>query len=232
MKPLIIIPARGNSKGLPGKNIKLLDGKPLILHTLEAAQQLFPNDRICVSTDSSEIAEAVNQNGYHVPFMRPGSLATDTSSTRSVVLHALDFYREQGLEMSDVILLQPTSPFRTSAHIEEALKLYSSDCEMVVSVKEASANPYFTLFEERSDGFLQKSKRSDALRRQDIPPVWEFNGAIYIFAVDLILEKEISTFDRIRKFVMDEYSSLDIDTELDWMVAEYIVTKRKESWKQ
>jgi CMP-N,N'-diacetyllegionaminic acid synthase len=232
MDPLIIIPARGDSKGLPGKNIKLLDGKPLILHTLEAARLLFPDERICVTTDSAEIAEVVGRNGYRVPFMRPASLATDTSSTRSVILHALAFYREKGLDVSDVILLQPTSPFRTPVHIEEALKLYSRDCEMVVSVKEASVNPYFTLFEERIDGFLEKSKSSDAIRRQDVPQVWEFNGAIYIFAADLILEKEISTFNRIRKFVMDEYSSLDIDTELDWVLAEFIVTKRKKSWKQ
>jgi CMP-N,N'-diacetyllegionaminic acid synthase len=226
MLPLVIIPARGNSKGLPGKNIKVLDGKPLISHTLQAARDLFSDDRICVTTDSEEIAQAVLESDYKVPFLRPAALATDTSSTRSVILHALDFYENRGVEISDVILLQPTSPFRTSKHLAEALSMYSSDCDMVVSVKEASANPYFTLFEEGTDGFLRRSKESRAIRRQDVPPVWEFNGAIYVFGVQSIRQKEITAFERILKYVMDEYSSIDIDTELDWVVAEFIARNR------
>lgn len=229
MDPLIIIPARGNSKGLPGKNVKPLAGKPLILYTLEAAREVFPVDRICVSTDSSETAEVVASSGYKVPFMRPAHLATDTASTRDVILHAINYYRKIGTLVSDVVLLQPTSPLRNAAHIRDALKLYSSkDCDMIVSVKEASANPYFTLFEEDDRGLLRKSKPSVASRRQDVPSVWEYNGAIYIFSVDLIFERQISEFERIRKFVMDEYSSVDIDSDLDWVIAEYIVKNKKD----
>lgn len=229
MEPLVIIPARGNSKGLPGKNIRPLDGKPLILYTLESAREVFPVDRICVSTDSSEIAEVVASSGYKVPFMRPAHLATDTASTRDVILHAINHHRKIGTLVSDIVLLQPTSPLRNAAHIRSALKLYDdADCDMVVSVKEASANPYFTLFEEDGRGWLKKSKPSVASRRQDAPSVWEYNGAIYIFSVDLIFERQISEFKRIKKFVMDEYSSVDIDSDLDWVMAEYIVKKQKD----
>lgn len=229
MEPLVIIPARGNSKGLPGKNIKPLAGRPLILYTLAAAKELFPPERICVSTDSSEIADVVASAGYKVPFIRPTQLATDTASTRDVILHAIEYYRERGTSVSDIVLLQPTSPLRDAEHIRNAIALYeSNDCDMVVSVKEASASPYFTLFEEDELGWLKKSKPFAASRRQDVPPVWEYNGAIYIFSADLIFERELSEFDRIMKFVMDEYSSVDIDSELDWVVAEYIAKNKKD----
>lgn len=229
MEQLVIIPARGNSKGLPGKNIKLLAGKPLILYTLDAAREVFPTERICVSTDSAEIADVVASVGYNVPFMRPAHLATDTAGTRDVIIHAINYYREQGTAVSDIVLLQPTSPLRRAEHVKAALKLYESqNCDMVVSVKEASANPYFTLFEEDDLGWLRKSKFSSASRRQDAPSVWEYNGAIYIFPADLILEREMAQFGRIMKFVMDEYSSVDIDSDLDWVVAEYIVKNKKD----
>lgn len=229
MRPLVIIPARGNSKGLPGKNIKPLNGMPLILYTLKEAQKLFPDERICVSTDSEDIAGVVKQSGYTVPFIRPESLATDTAGTRGVVLHAIDFYQDKGLEVDEIVLLQPTSPFRTADHIKEALSLYSPQIDMIVSVRETSANPYFSLFEEGQDGFLHRSKESNAVRRQDIPSVWEFNGAIYIFASDSIRAMELFEFTKIRKYVMDEYSSVDIDTDLDWVLAEYIIKNQNGS---
>src|SRR6056297_1801952 len=122
MNPLIIIPARGGSKGIPGKNIKELCGKPLIQYTVDAAREIFKDYEICVSTDSSEIKSVVEKLGLKVPFLRPIELATDTASTYDVLLHALNFYENKGYCSDVVILLQATSPFRTSKHIREALK--------------------------------------------------------------------------------------------------------------
>ena len=161
MEPLIVIPARGNSKGVPGKNIKELSGKPLIKYSIDAARQVFEDRDIIVSTDSREIKEYVEKLGLPVPFLRPAHLAKDTSGTYEVLLHALDYMAENGYHPDTLVLLQPTSPFRTEQHIKEALELYrlNESLEMVVSVMETKANPYFVLFEEDQDGMLVPSKK-------------------------------------------------------------------------
>ncbi|WP_040281414.1 acylneuraminate cytidylyltransferase family protein [Psychroserpens damuponensis] len=228
MKPLIVIPARGGSKGVPGKNIKLLNGKPLIHYTIEAAQGLFENQYIYVSTDSTEIKDIAEETGLKVPFLRPDHLASDTASSRDVILHALKEYTLiNGNEPDVIILLQPTSPFRNQKHIKEALSLYNDSLDMVVSVKETSANPYYVLFEEDDDAFLKKSKESKVLRRQDVPKVWELNGAIYIIKPKSIKDKSIGDFKKIIKHQMDDVSSVDIDTPLDWEFAEFLASKKE-----
>jgi CMP-N,N'-diacetyllegionaminic acid synthase len=223
MKPLIIIPARGGSKGVPRKNIKLLNGKPLIHYTIEAAQNIFSNDIICVSTDDEEIKEVTEQTGLIVPFLRPAELATDQAGTREVLLHAISFYEANEYFADTIILLQPTSPFRTSSQIKEAIKLYSDECDMVVSVKETKSNPYYLLYEENEFGYLKKSKESAFTRRQDCPKVWEFNGAIYIINIESIKESPISDFKKTMKYEMDDKSSLDIDNDFDWKLAETLL---------
>lgn len=225
MKPLVLIPARGGSKGVPRKNIKLLGGKPLIQYTIEAAKDVFDNSSICVSTDDAEIKAFAESLGLNVPFIRPKELSEDTSGSYEVMLHAIDFYEKNGYRPDVLILLQPTSPFRTSKHILDALKLYSDDCEMVVSVKETKSNPYYVLFEENEDGFLVKSKDSTLTRRQDAPKVWELNGAIYIIRIEALKYKRLTEFTQLRKFVMDEKSSHDIDSIFDWELAEILLTK-------
>ncbi|MFD2917465.1 acylneuraminate cytidylyltransferase family protein [Psychroserpens luteus] len=226
LKPLIVIPARGGSKGVPGKNIKLLNGKPLIHYTIEAAQGVFENQYIYVSTDSIAIKQVVEETGLKIPFLRPEYLATDTANSRDVLLHALEqFELVNHIEPDVIILLQPTSPFRNQKHIKEALKLYSNDIDMVVSVKETSANPYYVLFEEDDNKFLKKSKDSNVLRRQDLPKVWELNGAIYIINPKSIKDKLIGEFKKVVKYQMDDVTSIDIDTPLDWEFAEFIARK-------
>lgn len=228
MKPLIVIPARGGSKGVPGKNIKLLNGKPLIHYTIQAAQSIFENQYIYVSTDSTEIKDAVEETGLEVPFLRPEYLATDTANSRDVLLHALEQFKlANDVEPDVIILLQPTSPFRNQNHITEALKLYSNDVDMVVSVKETNANPYYVLFEEDDNKFLKKSKQSNDTRRQDVPKVWELNGAIYIIKTKSIKDKPIGDFKKIIKYQMDDVSSIDIDTPLDWEFAELLASKKQ-----
>ena len=226
MIPLVVIPARGGSKGVPGKNIKLLNKKPLIHYTIEAARKVFGDRYIYVSTDSTEIKSITEQTGLTVPFLRPEHLATDTANTRDVLLHALEQFTLKNKKKPDVIiLLQPTSPFRSATHISEALALYNANLDMVVSVKETNANPYYVLFEEDDDKFLKKSKQSRALRRQDVPKVWELNGAVYIINPKSIQKKPIGEFEKVVKYEMDDCSSHDIDTKLDWKIAEVILKR-------
>jgi CMP-N,N'-diacetyllegionaminic acid synthase len=222
--PLVVIPARGGSKGLPGKNIKLLNDKPLIHYTIEAARNVFEDQYIYISTDSIEIKSVAEQTGLRVPFLRPKYLSTDTSNSRDVLLHALEQFRLVNKEEPDVIiLLQPTSPLRNSNHIKEALKLYSSDLDMIVSVKETESNPYYVLFEENETGFLKKSKIGNFTRRQDCPDVWEYNGAIYIINVETLEKNDFSEFSKIKKYIMPLNNSIDIDNELDFLMASLLI---------
>jgi CMP-N,N'-diacetyllegionaminic acid synthase len=223
LKPLVIIPARGGSTGVPRKNIKLLNGKPLIQYTIEAATGVFPKSQICVSTDDEEIKFVVESLGLSVPFLRPKNLASNTAGTYEVMLHAIAYYEHQGYHPDTLILLQATSPFRTAQHLKEALGLYDTTCEMVVSVKETKSNPYFILREENEDGWLVKSKEGNFIRRQDCPKVFELNGAIYIINVEVLKSRLLQDFLKVRKYEMDEMCSHDIDNSLDWIVAESVM---------
>lgn len=225
MNTLVLIPARGGSKGVPGKNIKLLGGKPLIYYTIKAAMELFDKQSICVSTDDQDIIEVCKSLGLPPVFTRPSFLAKDDTGSRDVILHAIEYYENIEYNFDSIILLQPTSPFRTSFHIKEAIKLYSNEVDMVVSVKETKSNPYYLLYEENQAGFLIKSKESNALRRQDVPRVWEFNGAIYIINKNSIKISRINDFSKVKKFIMDDFSSHDIDTIMDWDLAELMIKK-------
>lgn len=227
MKDLILIPARGGSKGIPGKNIKPLNGRPLIYYTLDAACAIASPENVCVSTDSDEIIRIVEEYGLSIPFKRPDCLSTDTASSYDVIHHAINFYEQRGINYDRVVLLQPTSPFRTETHIREASALYKPVLDMVVSVKIAHANPYFNLFEETSDGFLIPSKPGNFMCRQDCPPVYEYNGAIYIMNVKSMKEGPPRNISKIKKYVMTEEDSLDIDTNIDWIVAEAILFQKK-----
>ncbi len=224
MNPLVVIPARGGSKGIPGKNFKLLGGKPLVQYAVDAAREVFRDEIICVSTDCVEIKSIVEGLGLIVPFLRPAELATDVSGSYEVILHAIDFYENNNYFPDTLILLQPTSPFRNGKHISEALDLFDDNCEMVISVKETKSNPYYVLMEENEEGWLVKSKNGNYIRRQDCPKVFEVNGAIYIMHVEIIKNKPIGQLKKVRKYLMDEISSHDLDTMMDWIVAEQIIT--------
>lgn len=226
---LIVIPARGGSKGIPGKNIRILGGKPLINYTIETARKITSDENILVSTDSEEIKYVAEKTGLKVPFLRPLEFATDTAGTYEVILHALRWFEEKGTMPDKILLLQPTSPFRKVDQIKDAIDLYKNTLDMVVSVKETSSNPYYVLKEENEEGFLVSSKNGSFERRQDCPKVWELNGAIYIINVKSLKEGPISGFKKIKKYVMDEITSVDIDTELDWLIAEKIIESAKTS---
>ncbi len=227
MKILVIIPARGGSKGIPHKNIKPLNGKPLIHYTIDEAREIVGDEDICVSTDDPEIIKCVEVYGLKVPFVRPEELATDTAGTYEVLLHALNFYEKQGRHYDVVLLLQNTSPFRKAEQIKEALKLYTLDVDMVVSVKECAANPYYCVFEEDNNGYLHVCKGDgNIFRRQDAPKVYEYNGAIYIMNAETLKTTHMHKMQKRVKYVMDEMSSFDLDTMTDWNIAESIIKER------
>lgn len=221
MNILAIIPARGGSKGIPHKNIKPLAGKPLIYYTIDIARQIVADEDICVSSDDYEIIQCVEEYGLRVPFVRPAELATDTAGTYEVLLHALHFYEQRGKKYEVVLLLQSTSPFRTAEQVKEALNLYHPDIDMVVSVKECSSNPYYSVFEEDDEGYLNICKgEGNITRRQDAPKVYEYNGAIYVINTQSLKAMPLNKFSHRIKYVMSEQSSLDLDTMNDWYMAE------------
>ena len=225
MNILVVIPARGGSIGIPHKNIKKLNGKELITYSIDVARQLTSDDNICVSTDDDNIIATVENYGLKVPFKRPIELATDSAGTNGVLLHALDFYENQGRTYDVIVLLQPTSPFRSIDSLSAAVDLYTPDVDMVVSVKEAVTNPYYNSFEENDKGLLVISKGEGLIeRRQDAPKVWEFNGSIYVINTTRLKEVGLSRLNRIKKYVMDDFHSIDLDTMMDWYMAEYIIS--------
>lgn len=227
-KTLYIIPARGGSRGIPGKNIKPLAGKPLIHYSIEVARELAPDTHIIVSTDSDEIARVAEFTGLPVTYRRPAELATDTAGSREVMLDAMDWANAQGIEYENVCLLQPTSPFRSVDDVKACLSSYSSEIDMAVSVVAAKSNPYYNCFEPDSKtGFLRISK-GDGLfvRRQDAPPAWEFSGAVYVINPLSLREKAMGAFTRRVPVEMDADRAVDLDTPLDWLLAETILKQK------
>ena len=222
MRTLFLIPARGGSKGIPHKNIKELAGKPLICYSIEAARGDTGDENICVSTDDEAIIECVEKTGLKVPFVRPAELASDTASSNDVICHAINFYKEKSIEYDNVVLLQPTSPLRTSEQIKEAMALYRDDIDMVVSVKENLSS--VVLFKENDKGYLEHAfDVSKGVRRQDALKMYEYNGAIYVINCKSVLEKGMGGFEKIIKYVMSEESSVDIDNMLDWYFCETLI---------
>lgn len=229
MKALVIIPARGGSKGIPGKNIKPLCGTPLIGYSINVAKEIVPIEDICVTTDDPKIVAVAESFGVKVPFLRPAELATDHSGSREVMLHAVDFYRDTlGIVFDTIILLQPTSPMRTVDDVRACLNAYSADIDMAVTVKEATSNPYYNCFETDAEGNLKISK-GDGLytRRQDAPKAWELNGAVYVINVASLRAMPMGKFTRRRPVEMPASRSIDLDTPTDWLIAEAIMQQQK-----
>ena len=219
---LVIIPARKGSKGIPGKNKKVLAGKPLIEYTIEAALGVFPSEKICLSTDDIDILKIGLKHGIDQKILRPISLSTDNTSAREVILHEV---YHCGRDVETIIYLQPTSPMRKASHIREALDIYNSnEADMVVSVSRSKSNPYFNMFEENKDGFLTLSKQANIISRQHSPEVFEYNGAIYIINCKKLKSHPLSEFKKVKKYLMTRENSIDIDDNLDWITAETLIT--------
>ena len=221
---LFVIPARGGSKGLPGKNIKELCGKPLIAYSIDVAREFVDDEHICVSTDSEEIKLVVESYGLSVPFLRPDYLATDTATTNDVLVHAVNFFKEQGCEYKKLVLLQPTSPLRTSQDVQGAIELYRNDIDMVVSVMKSHAPA--VLCSENEDGFVELVYNKNAEGRQQLQDMYEFNGAVYVINVQALLDKGLAKFTKRVKYVMSKEHSVDIDDIYDFYQVETIIKNR------
>lgn len=225
-RPLYIIPARGGSKSIPHKNIKPLAGRPLIAYSIDVARELCPEqDRIILSTDDPTIADTARSLGLKVDYMRPADLATDSSGSREVMLDAMDWADARGIVYDCIVLLQPTSPLRTADDVRAALELYTSQLDMVVSVEPAACNPYYNCFETDADGFLHISKGDGLLtRRQDAPPAWTYNGAVYVINPQSLRAMPMGSFGRRVPSPMPAERSIDLDTPRDWAVVEAIMS--------
>lgn len=210
---LAVIPARAGSKGLPGKNLADLGGQPLIGWTIAAARGALCVGRVVVSTDGAEIIAAAQALGAEVPFRRDAALATDTASTLDVVLDVLD--RLPGYDY--VAVLQPTSPLRTAAHIDAAFaQMQAAGAASVVSVCEAEEPPYW-MYGMGPQGRLRKliDTPEGVTRRQDLPPSYLLNGAIYIIAVDHLRRTRSFIDSQTIGYPMTRRASVDIDTLAD-----------------
>ena len=221
---LVVIPARGGSKGLPGKNIKMLCGQPLIVYSIDVARTITSDENICVSTDDQHIIEAVENYGLKVPFIRPAEYATDTATTNDVLLHAVDFYEKQGRHYSKLLLLQPTSPLRKVKEVREAISLYRDNIDMVVSVMESHAPA--VLCNDNQEGYVELVYNKKAQGRQSLPTFYEFNGAIYVINIKALKEKGLANFDKRIKYIMPKESSIDIDDIYDFMTVEAIIKRQ------
>jgi len=224
---LVVIPARGGSKRIPKKNIKLLNNIPLIQYTIDAARNIFKDNVICVSTDDLEIIEFVESLGLKVPFIRPYEISNDSATSNDVLLHAVNYFKSKGYKPDVVILLQPTSPFRTSNHILEAIDLLDDACDSVFSVTKFDPNPLNLIFNENPNGFLKKNQFDTLSFNTEIKGYYKLNGAIYVYKSCLFDEFEVNEPSFTRKYLMSDYLSIDIDTEFDWAIAEGIINNYK-----
>jgi N-acylneuraminate cytidylyltransferase len=222
---LVIIPARGGSKGIPGKNLKPLGGKPLILYSINLARKIAEDKDICLTTDHPGIVQLARQSGLNIPFVRPDELADDTSDMYDVILHAVRQYEQKGRFYKRILLLQPTSPFRIEDDIRNALSLINDSLDMIVSVKKAEWNPE-VLFYENDNGYLERFIPGSALRRQDLSQFFSYNGAVYLMNTVSLRKQHYRDFNKIVKFEMDNYKSIDLDVQSDWDYAEYLLEKK------
>jgi N-acylneuraminate cytidylyltransferase len=223
MSNLIVIPARAGSKGIPGKNTKSLAGKPLISYTLEYAFKIKQqSDFICVTTDDPAVI-SICENFKPELFIlnRPEVLSTDKVGMTDVIKHAVQSCEGLGYEFNSILLLQPTSPFRIIEDYTKMVELFDKKIDMVVSVKLSKQNPYFTLFEEDQNGMLLKSKYGDFTCRQECPEVFEYNGSMYLTKKESFLIYGLHGMPKVRKMLMPEERSIDIDDPIDWLIAEF-----------
>jgi CMP-N,N'-diacetyllegionaminic acid synthase len=222
MSLVAIIPARGGSVGVPRKNVRELAGKPLVAWTIEQALAAPAIDRVVVSTEDEEIAEVARRHGADVPFVRPSELATSTAMGGAVIMHALDNLPPY----DDVMVLQPTSPLRSVDDIEGIVAARrAATAPGAVSVVEPGKSPYW-MYRIDEAGRLQALFEGDiAARRQDLPPVFALNGALYLADCDWLRRYGSFTTPDTLAYVMPPERSADIDTPLDWDLVEFLMTR-------
>jgi CMP-N,N'-diacetyllegionaminic acid synthase len=223
MRVVGIIPARAGSKGIPGKNTRLLKGEPLVAHAIKSALGTELLDRVVVTTESEEIARIARSYGAETPFMRPEHLATDEAAMRDVLVHAVETLESQGETIDIVVLLQPTAPLRKPAHVSQALELLvETGADSVVSVVEVPLHyvPHFVMKIEsdRLRFFLREGEK--VTRRQDAPRAYSRNGTVYATRRDVLIDQKSIYGEDCRPMIMEHSDSVNLDTEEDWEEAE------------
>lgn len=221
---LAIIPARSGSKGLKDKNIKLLNGKPMIAYTIEAAKKSGVFDDIIVSTDSKRYAEISKKYGADIPFLRPESLSSDIASSLEVLSYTLNRLKNQGKTYDFFMLLQPTSPLRNKVDILEAVKLIiETNSNSVISICKSEHSPRLmnTLDENMSmENFITSDSNK---RRQELPKYYRLNGSIYLSKTETFLKTKRFYNKKSKAYIMDRINSLDVDDIVDFKIAECIL---------
>ena len=219
-KIIALITARGGSKGIPKKNIMKLGGKPLIAWTIEEAKKSQYLDRLILSTEDHNVITIARKYGCEVPFVRPDSLARDTTPSMDVINHALHKIKDQ---YDYLLLLQPTSPFRKTQHIDGIIReCLNMDGHMMISVAKVKKHPSLMFY--MKDGYLSSVMNvKKQLRRQDMPEVYTHNGALYLARIDYLQEQQTYLCDKAIGYVMHSYENIDIDEPEDWQYAEYLI---------
>ena len=230
-KVLALIPARGGSKGVPGKNIADFGGKPMIAWTIEAAHHAELIDRIWVSTDDPEIAKCAEEYGVKVPWLRPDELATDEAPVILALVNAVETLREkEGYRPDYILLLQPNVPFRTTEDMDNVIKMaIEKDIDGVVSVCEAHVHPYLSKKindEGYLENFIEVPMSELGLNRQNLPEAYELNGALYLVKTEILLDRKSFYGERTLAYVMPPERSIDIDTPWDMYLARLVLEDR------
>jgi len=222
MKNVALIPARGGSKGIKRKNIKLFNNMPLIYWTIKTALESNYIDRVVVSTEDEEIADISRSLCAEVPFMRPASLATDNSTGMETVLHALEHLSEA----KNILLMQPTSPLRKTIHIEEIFKLRKkSNCDSAVSLSLSKKHLDLFFSIDSCNRIVPDSENLKLAPRQQYSTKYTLNGSLYLSTKESILHSKSFITSNTIGYIMPEEYSIDIDTQLDWDIAEFLITK-------
>ena len=228
-KILVTICARGGSKGVKGKNYRMLNGNPLISYTIKQALNWKKALNVVVSTDSEEIARIARESGAEVPFLRPTELATDSAPKLPVIRHALmECEKLHNTKYDIVVDLDPTSPIRTDEDLDNCLDLFAKNySDTLFSVVPAHKNPYFNMVEQDASGkiILCKKLPGTIIRRQDAPKVYDLNASIYFYKREFIIQEDQKTpiTENSSVYIMNEFSGMDIDREIDFIFVEQLV---------
>lgn len=213
---VVLIPARAGSKGVPKKNSKpFAGGLSLVERTLNIAKQVFPAKSIILSTDDEDLLQRFKNDSISLIHRDP-HLASDKAGMLEVMLDAIN---KQDIKPNYLVLLQPTSPFRTVEHLKKGLNLVEDGDQALVSVNKPKGHPFYTLFQQEG-AFITKFQKNEIVRRQDLPDFFDVNGLLYIFEVASLENESWVNFSKIRPMEIKSWEAIDIDTEEDWMLAE------------
>lgn len=225
---IAIIPARSGSKGLPGKNIKMLHGRPLLGWPILAAKNSKYVDKVIVSTDSEKFAEIARMQGAEVPFLRPEELSGDTAKSIDVVFHALDFFRSNGEKFSYVVLLEPTSPMTEASDLDSALVRLEKNSGGALSIvgisKVEATHPAFDVCLDNTGKIIPYlHELGESVRRQELKPLYFFDGSLYISRVEALYQKKTFYHDATLGYVTPRWKALEIDSLFDLLCAEAVM---------